>query len=74
MVECEYFTTEKLIVDGKCNIEVSKDRFEVLMVCEGSVTITDRAYKKGDTIFVPAYIGNVELNGNAVVLRSFVHC
>ncbi len=39
LAECEYFTTEKIIVDGEYKIEVSNDQFEILIVCEGNATI-----------------------------------
>ncbi len=72
LAACEYFTTEKITVNGEYEIEVSRDRFEILIICEGTVTINGVQYKKGDTLLVPAYIGKVDLNGNAVILRSFV--
>ncbi len=72
LAKCEYFTTEKIDINGEYSIEVSRDRFEILIICEGSVAINGETYKKGDTLLVPAYIGEVNLNGDAVILRSFV--
>ncbi len=72
LAECEYFTTEKITVVGEYRLEVSRDRFEVLIICEGEATVNGEVYKKGDTLLIPAYIGAVDICGNAVILRSFV--
>ncbi len=72
LVECKYFTTEKINLHGEHNIKVCKDRFEILIICEGSVSVNGTRYKKGDTLLVPAYIGSIDLIGNATILRIFV--
>lgn len=72
LASCEYFTTEKIILKGSNSIEVSKDRFEIFIICEGKANINGIDYKKGDTLLVPAYIGNVRMVGNAIILRSFI--
>ncbi len=71
LAECKYFTIEKINLHGEYTIEVSKERFEILIICEGSAIINGITYKKGDTLLVPAYIGIVDLIGDAVILRSF---
>lgn len=72
IVDCEYFTTEKIDLDGNKVYEVDKNRFETLMICEGEAIINGETYIKGDTLLIPAYIGNVEISGKATILRSYV--
>ena len=52
---------------------VNKDRFEVLVVCEGTITINGVEFKKGETALIPAYIGDLNLKGDGVILRTYVN-
>ncbi len=72
LAQCKYFTTEKINLHGEHKIEVSKDRFEILIICEGNVIANGTTYKNGDTLLVPAYIASVNMVGNATILRTFV--
>ncbi len=72
LVRCQYFTTEKISVDGKMTLLPQEDRFEILIVCEGSVAIGQRTYQKGDTLLVPAGAGELIMDGLATLLRSYV--
>ncbi len=70
IVKCNYFTTEIMNVNGTNTINVSNDRFEILIVCEGEVKINGIKYKGGDTLLIPAYIGKIEIIGKAELLRT----
>ncbi len=72
LVTCPYFTTEKLVVKENVDVVVDKESFEIFIVCDGAVTINDKNYKKGDTLLIPAYIGSVHIEGDAVILRIFI--
>ncbi len=72
LAECKYFTTEKINLQGEHIIEVSRDRFEILIICEGNAMINGIVYKSGDTLLVPAYIGSINIIGNAIILRTFI--
>ncbi len=72
LVKCGYFTTEKITVTKKKEIEVSKDRFETVIVCEGKIVINDVECIAGDCLLIPAYIGSMVLEGNGVILRSYL--
>jgi len=73
IAECEYFKVEKINLKGEKTISVDKNRFEVLIVCEGSALINDVEFKKGETALIPAYIGDVCIKGNGVLLRTYVN-
>lgn len=72
LVKCDYFTTEKITVNGNKEYPVDKNRFETIVVCEGNMDINGVSCKAGDSLVIPAYIGNVVLSGSGVILRSFV--
>lgn len=72
IAECEYFKVEKLELKGSKEWSVDKSRFEVLIVCEGEAVVNGIKLTKGETVLLPAYIGNVTLSGDGVVLRTYV--
>lgn len=72
LVKCDYFTTDKITVDGVHEYHVDKDRFEILILCEGEASVNGVPCKKGDSLLIPAYIGDVKIEGQGVFLRSFV--
>ncbi len=69
---CQYFTTEKLVLNGNSTLPIDKSRFEILMICDGEAQINKGFYKKGDTLLVPAYTGELKMSGNAIILRSYI--
>lgn len=72
LVKCDYFTTEKITLNGEFTYMVNKDRFETLVVCDGTAVINDEVCSKGDSLLVPAYAGKIKMTGNAVVLKSYI--
>lgn len=73
IIESEYFITEKIILNGLRTFKISKDRFEAVICCEGCCDANGVSLKEGDTILVPAYIGNLTLNGKGEFLRTYVN-
>lgn len=71
LVKCDYFTTEKITLNGEFIYTVNKDRFETLVVCDGTAVINDEVCSKGDSLLVPAYAGKIKMTGNAVILKSY---
>lgn len=72
LVKCDYFTTEKITLNGEMSYTVDKERFETLIICDGSAVINNTIYNKGDSVLVPAYAGKITLCGNAVILKSYL--
>ena len=71
--ECEYFVVEKINPEVTTGWAVDPGRFEILVVCDGVVTINDTEFKKGETALIPATIGNITLQGKGDVLRAYVN-
>ncbi len=73
IADCEYFRVEKLIITSPVKWKVNKARFEALVVCDGLVSINGFEFKKGETALIPAYIGDIILEGNGTVLKTYVN-
>lgn len=73
MVDCPYFTTAILPLQGKAMVNQSDETFTVLMVVEGTVELKyaegTMEIKKGMTVLLPAGLGPVQLEGNAELLE-----
>jgi mannose-6-phosphate isomerase len=76
MVDCKYFTTNFIPLDGSMFIEKGGTTFTVYMCTEGKFSIRfdeiTYDYKKGDTILLPAAILNHEIKGKASLLEIFI--
>lgn len=68
-VTCEYFQTYRRSLRGLQEIAVTTDRFQILMILEGSGKIEGMPFRKGDTILCPAAGETVGLEGRAVYLQ-----
>ena len=76
VVDCPYFTTNFIPLEGKFEIIKSTKSFTVYMCTEGSFEIEydgfKHSYLKGDTVLVPAVINAFTLNGKASVLEIYI--
>ncbi|MBK0370772.1 type I phosphomannose isomerase catalytic subunit [Flavobacterium agrisoli] len=76
MVDCPYFTTNFIPLDGAKKVQKNTDSFTVYMCVEGSFSIEINEqryeYKKGDTVLLPAQISELKLNGNASILEIYI--
>ena len=76
VVDCPYFTTNFIPLEGKISIHKTGNSFTVFMCVEGSFEIecgdTKFQYTKGDTILIPAALKTFILNGKASVLEIYV--
>ncbi len=62
---CEYFTTYLYHAEAGCKLHVDEESFAALIVLEGEGTIQkDLSFAKGDSFFIPAGYGDVEIKGN----------
>ena len=73
---CEYFTTEKYVVDGTVEIDVNEASFASLVITEGAgeaaCSENTVAFKAADSLFVPAGTGKVTLSGKCTVVKTTV--
>ncbi len=76
IVDCPYFTTNFLALDGEKKILNNGNSFSVYMCIEGTFEIEFESsrfqYKKGDTVLIPAALKTVILNGKAAILEIFI--
>jgi len=76
IVNCQYFTTNIIPLDGNTKITKNGQSFTVYMCVEGNFELefdhTIYAYKTGDTVLIPAEISQFEIHGNASVLEIYI--
>ncbi len=78
LVACSHFATERWECSEKREVEVAPGRFELLVILDGSGSLSWRAnlasYHRGECWFVPASQGKVEVvpETHTTFLRSFV--
>lgn len=71
VADCDYFTVDKLNLDGKTMKTMegtaSEESFVSILVLDGAGTITNQGetleYKKGDSFFLPAGSGDYRIEG-----------
>jgi mannose-6-phosphate isomerase len=75
-VNCPYFNTNFIPLDGKMQVLKNLETFTVFMCVEGEFSLihnkVEYFYKKGDTILVPAQINDFELSGKASLLEIYI--
>ena len=76
VVDCPYFTTNLIPLDGEVKVNKNGETFTVYMCVEGAfeLAINGDVYscKKGDTVLVPAAIQSFVLNGKASFLEIYI--
>lgn len=76
LAKCKYFTVEKHIVEENEDIYVDDSCFKSVVVLSGSGSIKSRfgilSFEKGDSIFIPADCGRVEICGKCEIIVSYV--
>ena len=73
VVDCPYFTTSFIPLNGSAIFSKTNDSFRVLMAVEGDFILLVAGesyhYKKGSTVLLPAVITDYQLDGQASVLE-----
>ena len=76
IVDCPYFTTNFIPLDGAISVSKSGASFTVYMCVEGSFEIecndSKLQYIKGDTVLTPAAMNSLILNGKASILEIYI--
>lgn len=76
LVNCEHFSTKRIILDEKRTFNLPDDSFTIIMCISGSYEIDSPEgkthVKGGETILLPANIGSVSLDGDALLLTARV--
>ena len=65
--QCDLFNVSHFHLHGNCNLNAAKDSFHSILVLDGEMALTCNAdsftVKKGDSLFIPANMGEYILNG-----------
>ena len=76
MVNCPYFTTNYLPLDGTIKVSKTSESFTVYMCTEGVFQLEYNQitynYKKGDTLLIPATMTNYNMTGTAILLEIYI--
>jgi mannose-6-phosphate isomerase len=76
VVNCDYFTTNFIPLDGQISVNKNGDSFTVYMCVEGNFELLWEekiySYKKGDTVLLPASVTKYDLMGKASVLEIYI--
>jgi mannose-6-phosphate isomerase len=76
IINCPYFTTNNIPLDGKMDITSNNQSFKVYMCMEGNFDLIYNnqiySYKTGDTVLIPAILTDFQLNGKAILLEIYI--
>ena len=76
VVDCPYFTTNFIPLNGEISVVNSGKSFTVYMCVDGAFELecdaVTYAYKKGDTILIPAAMNAFVINGKASILEIYI--
>lgn len=76
VVNCPYFTTNFIPLNGAISVLKKGNSFTVYMCTEGAFEIQHNnetlRYKKGDTILIPALLNQYQIKGNASILEIYI--
>lgn len=76
LAECEYFTVFHLSVQDYFDLTVGTDSFQAVTVLDGDLSLTACGHqtdvRKGETLFLPANLGDYRLTGRGDVIISKV--
>jgi mannose-6-phosphate isomerase len=76
IVDCPYFTTNFLPLDGEKTMHKTGETFTVYMCIEGSFEMEYNKvrynYTKGDTVLIPATMNEFTLSGKASILEIYI--
>lgn len=76
IVDNEFFKVEKIVVDGEYRDKTTKETFYTMNVLEGigKIEAENKEYKlnKGDSILIPANLGQYIIKGEMELLKSYI--
>ncbi len=66
----EYFNVNKFEITEKAEIDVTNDSFISLLCLDGSFEVNDITLNKGESCFIPAGYGKVNISGNGEIIAT----
>ncbi|MFN3754404.1 type I phosphomannose isomerase catalytic subunit [Flavobacterium sp.] len=76
VVNCQYFTTNFIPLNGKREVHKNQESFTVYMCVDDNFELSfdgkTYSYQKGDTVLIPASLTDFQLNGKASILEIYI--
>ena len=76
VVDCSYFTTNFIPLNGNVKVTKNQKSFTVYMCVDGEFELILNEekynYKKGDTVLIPAILTDFQLDGKAAILEIYI--
>jgi mannose-6-phosphate isomerase len=76
VVNCQYFTTNFIPLNGTIEINKNQTSFTVYMCVDGNFELTYNQetfqYQKGDTVLIPASLSDFQISGKASILEIYI--
>ncbi|MBF6639950.1 class I mannose-6-phosphate isomerase [Flavobacterium sp. J49] len=76
VINCQYFTTHFIPLNGNLKVDKKNDSFTVYMCVDGHFELyfdgKTSAYQKGDTVLIPASLTDFQLSGQAAILEIYI--
>ena len=76
VINCQYFTTHFIPLNGNLKVDKKNDSFTVYMCVDGHFELSfdgkTSAYQKGDTVLIPASLTDFQLSGQAAILEIYI--
>lgn len=76
VVDCSYFTTNFIPLNGNLNVNKNQNSFTVYMCVDGDFELIlneeKYSYKKGDTVLIPASLTDFQLSGKGSFLEIYI--
>lgn len=76
VVDCSYFTTNFIPLNGNLNVNKNQNSFTVYMCVDGDFELIlneeKYSYKKGDTVLIPASLTDFQLSGKGSLLEIYI--
>ena len=77
LAKCEYFTVDVINVDTSAALEADKSSFVNILVLDGGCVLSSEGndaveLKKGDSVFIPAGLGKIELTGKCSAVMTHI--
>lgn len=76
LAQCKYFTVRKITVEDSISVDIDNSSFRSVIVADGSGTLEINyetlSLEKGDSIFIPAQSGRLNIHGDCTLIVSHV--
>lgn len=69
LASCPYFEVRELTVNGELAQRCGDESYQCLLLTEGAVRVNDVAMNAGETVFLPAGLGEYTVNGHGTLLQ-----